>query len=215
MSNSFGLNDCGKCSRTRSSATPNSLTYRHRRSVAKWVSYRPARASQDSAGKINNGKFYLRRSHAGLVVVHFCITILIPFARIFRDFDADAASLNGSIDNVERGSLASFGSGTTTDSDNHNKVGRFQDLPFLYDIDCRLPFFIILWDPDKLPMDYSFLTKILILTVILIWIWQKIVARWPLGHAVTVIAITRPLSHEQKLVVSDFQWSTAAVLSLY
>ena len=41
----------------------------------------------------------------------------------YRDFDVDAASLNGSIDNMERGSLASFGSGTTTDSDNH-KVGQ-------------------------------------------------------------------------------------------
>ena len=48
----------------------------------------------------------------------------INYFALFRDFDADAASLNGSIDNVERGSLASFGSGTTTDSDNHNKVGR-------------------------------------------------------------------------------------------
>ena len=34
-----------------------------------------------------------------------------------RDFE-DGASLDGSIENLERGSLASFGSGNTTDSDN-------------------------------------------------------------------------------------------------
>lgn len=37
-----------------------------------------------------------------------------PFG--FRDFD-DGASLDGSIETLERGSLASFGSGTTTDSE--------------------------------------------------------------------------------------------------
>jgi triple functional domain protein len=36
---------------------------------------------------------------------------------ISREFD-DGASLDGSLENVERGSLASFGSGTTTDSEN-------------------------------------------------------------------------------------------------
>ena len=35
---------------------------------------------------------------------------------LFRDFD-DAGSLDESIENMERGSLASFGSGGTTDSD--------------------------------------------------------------------------------------------------
>lgn len=39
----------------------------------------------------------------------------------FSDFE-DAGSLDGSIDNMERGSLASFGSGTTTDSENNPKV---------------------------------------------------------------------------------------------
>ena len=34
-----------------------------------------------------------------------------------REFE-DGASLDGSIENIERGSLASFGSGNTTDSDN-------------------------------------------------------------------------------------------------
>ena len=38
----------------------------------------------------------------------------------FRDFE-DGTSLDGSIEHMERGSLASFGSGNTTDSD--NKVG--------------------------------------------------------------------------------------------
>jgi hypothetical protein len=38
-----------------------------------------------------------------------------------RDFE-DGASLDGSIEHMERGSLASFGSGNTTDSD--NKVGK-------------------------------------------------------------------------------------------
>ena len=34
-----------------------------------------------------------------------------------REFE-DGTSLDGSIENIERGSLASFGSGNTTDSDN-------------------------------------------------------------------------------------------------
>ena len=39
-----------------------------------------------------------------------------PLLSSRRDFDD--ASLDGSIENIERGSLASFGSGTTTDSEN-------------------------------------------------------------------------------------------------
>ena len=35
----------------------------------------------------------------------------------YREFE-DGASLDGSIENIERGSIASFGSGNTTDSDN-------------------------------------------------------------------------------------------------
>merc|ERR1712110_998077 len=41
--------------------------------------------------------------------------------RSSRDFD-DAGSLDGSIENLERGSLASFGSGGTTDSEGQHKV---------------------------------------------------------------------------------------------
>lgn len=37
-------------------------------------------------------------------------------SRFSREFE-DGTSLDGSIENVERGSLASFGSGNTTDSD--------------------------------------------------------------------------------------------------
>ena len=36
----------------------------------------------------------------------------------FREFE-DNASLDGSLENMERGSIASFGSGNTTDSDHH------------------------------------------------------------------------------------------------
>ena len=35
----------------------------------------------------------------------------------YREFE-DGASLDDSIENIERGSIASFGSGNTTDSDN-------------------------------------------------------------------------------------------------
>ena len=41
--------------------------------------------------------------------------------RSSRDFD-DAGSLDESIENMERGSLASFGSGGTTDSEGHHRV---------------------------------------------------------------------------------------------
>ena len=41
--------------------------------------------------------------------------------RSSRDFD-DAGSLDESIENIERGSLASFGSGGTTDSEGHHRV---------------------------------------------------------------------------------------------
>ena len=43
--------------------------------------------------------------------------------RSSRDFD-DAGSLDGSIENLERGSLASFGSGGTTDSEGQHKVSK-------------------------------------------------------------------------------------------
>lgn len=43
--------------------------------------------------------------------------------RSSRDFD-DAGSLDGSIENLERGSLASFGSGGTTDSEGQHRVSR-------------------------------------------------------------------------------------------
>ena len=39
------------------------------------------------------------------------------FLACYREFE-DGASLDGSIENIERGSIASFGSGNTTDSDN-------------------------------------------------------------------------------------------------
>jgi hypothetical protein len=45
---------------------------------------------------------------------------LIYFLYFFRDMD-DSASLDESVENLDRGSVASFGSGNTTDSD---KVGR-------------------------------------------------------------------------------------------
>ena len=43
--------------------------------------------------------------------------------RSSRDFD-DAGSLDESIENLERGSLASFGSGGTTDSESHLRVSK-------------------------------------------------------------------------------------------
>ena len=43
--------------------------------------------------------------------------------RSSRDFD-DAGSLDGSIENLERGSLASFGSGGTTDSEGQHRVSK-------------------------------------------------------------------------------------------
>ena len=39
-----------------------------------------------------------------------------PFACYFSEFE-DNASLDGSLENMERGSVASFGSGNTTDSE--------------------------------------------------------------------------------------------------
>merc|ERR1712192_233636 len=39
--------------------------------------------------------------------------------RSSRDFDCETGSLDESMENIERGSLASFGSGGTTDSDSH------------------------------------------------------------------------------------------------
>ncbi len=47
----------------------------------------------------------------------FSLSISFSLSLACSDFD-DGASLDGSLDNVERGSLASFGSGTTTDSEN-------------------------------------------------------------------------------------------------
>ena len=45
---------------------------------------------------------------------------LIYYLYFYRDMD-DSASLDESVENLDRGSIASFGSGNTTDSD---KVGR-------------------------------------------------------------------------------------------
>jgi hypothetical protein len=45
---------------------------------------------------------------------------LIYYLYFYRDMD-DSASLDESVENLDRGSVASFGSGNTTDSD---KVGR-------------------------------------------------------------------------------------------
>jgi len=45
---------------------------------------------------------------------------LVYYLYFYRDMD-DSASLDESVENLDRGSVASFGSGNTTDSD---KVGR-------------------------------------------------------------------------------------------
>jgi hypothetical protein len=61
---------------------------------------------------------------------------------VFSCREFDDASLDGSLENVERGSLASFGSGTTTDSDNHNKVMEMTDKYFyiFWEIKVHLQF---------------------------------------------------------------------------
>ena len=50
-------------------------------------------------------------------IIIFRFLILFDIYFNYREFE-DGASLDGSIENIERGSLASFGSGNTTDSDN-------------------------------------------------------------------------------------------------
>ena len=52
-----------------------------------------------------------------LIIIIFRFLILFDIYFHYREFE-DGASLDGSIENIERGSLASFGSGNTTDSDN-------------------------------------------------------------------------------------------------
>lgn len=55
----------------------------------------------------------------------------------FRDLE-DSASLDESVENLDRGSLASFGSGNTTDSD---KVSGFFNFNLLYIKNYLLLFF--------------------------------------------------------------------------
>ena len=50
----------------------------------------------------------------------------------YREFE-DGTSLDGSIENIERGSLASFGSGNTTDSDNLRTSEKVRK-----QIDCKI-----------------------------------------------------------------------------
>ena len=46
-----------------------------------------------------------------------------------RDFDCETGSLDESMENMERGSLASFGSGGTTDSEGRNASKEAQEAP--------------------------------------------------------------------------------------
>ena len=64
--------------------------------------------------------FFITAKYLQTLIIVSCS--LVSYLYFYRDMD-DSASLDESVENLDRGSVASFGSGNTTDSD---KVGRRQ-----------------------------------------------------------------------------------------